>query len=673
MSWADGISDEDKVTTFTIVQSSGSTNPGSPTVRPDRDYQREAIDRVLYDWSSGKKSVLIVLPTGAGKTIVSADIIRRVVQQTSRRAIFLAHRNELVFQTQDTIRLVSPQTTVGIVQGKRNEVGRQVTVASISTVERQERLRDVLLHGPYELIVCDEAHHATSKSWMRVINSFRENNPDTRILGLTATPGRADGIGLDSLFECISFSKSTLELIDEGWLVYPRAYRVKLDIDLDQVSTGDSDFGKDLKDGDLNKLMIQKPVLEAVLAAYKKHGENRTMIGFAVSVEHAKLLSETFSQNGIPATFVSGKTKEEDRKKTYARFRSGEIRMLFSCGVLTEGFDEPSAGGVLLARPTMSQSLFIQMVGRGLRLFPTKRDCIVIDCAGNTKKHPIVQMSTLSGFERFDETENKNDTPVPREKGEAPIATGASLSAEQIRLTNVRESTRESRYVWRKTDYGFVLQIPKIGYYLVSTEKSDPTHASIRYYDTRRTEDGRPAKAVAITNQPVDVELAYGLVESEAQRIVRALSGNSKAARSTTTPPSQGRLTFELHVSKSVENYESILDDGIQEEIVDQHVLMARSAEWRKKPRTPAQTKCLSNLGVKPENMPSNAGEASDLISVLSVERHQRLIKMDSEPATPKQRWYLRINQIPHEPSISKAEAKKLIYKHRVMEKAKSM
>ena len=666
------------MTIFTIGGGSPAGGPPGPSsnvaglLRPDRDYQREAIDRVLGDWSRGHRALLLVLPTGAGKTVVSADIVRRVVQQTSQRAVFLAHRAELLTQSKDKIRLVAPQMTVGLVQAANDELQRQVTVASVQTVTNEARLQRLLQSGPYSLLVVDEAHHAASPSWMRVIQAMRNQNPDLRVLGLTATPGRSDGLSLDGLFEKISYTKSVLELIEEKWLVYPRAFRVNLDIDLDVIGSSGSGDGKDLKEGDLAKLMVQKPVLDAVFNAYKQYGQGRTMIGFAVTVEHARLLAETFTANGVKSEYVAGDTAHEQRQTLYANFRSGTTRVIFSCGVLTEGFDEPSAGGVLLARPTLSQALFIQMVGRGLRPFPMKSDCVVIDCAGNTSKHAIVQMSTLAGFEKFD-TAKKNEDTIPQPKGDRDIvANSADAYGNEIRITDVRGQTRESRYTWRHTDYGYALMIPKIGYYLVASDRHDPGLATIRFYDTRKNPDGKPVAPVAITDKPIDCNLAYGLVESEAQRIVRAAMRAARENRPTSKHHVDKQISFEDHLSKVIDNLEPLLSDGIDDEPIDEPILMARTARWRQQPRTDAQTRLLTKLGVKVDNMPPTAGEASDLISVVSVEKHQRSVQMHSEPATPKQKWFLRINQIDHDPGVSKGEAAKLIYKHRMQKKSAS-
>ena len=666
------------MTIFTIGGGSPTGGPPGPSgsvtglLRPDRDYQREAIDRVMGDWAHGHRSLLLVLPTGAGKTVVSADIVRRVVQQTSQRAVFLAHRSELLTQSKDKIHLVAPQMTVGLVQAATDELQRQVTVASVQTVTNEARLQRLLQAGPYSLLVVDEAHHAASPSWVRVIQAMRNQNPDMRVLGLTATPGRSDGLTLDSLFEKISYTKSVLELIEEKWLVYPRAFRVNLDIDLDVVGSGGSGENKDLKDGDLAKLMVQKPVLDAVLGAYQQYGQGRTMIGFSVTVEHARLLAETFTAAGIKSDYVTGDTSHEQRQKLYADFRSGAMRVIWSCGVLTEGFDEPSAGGVLLARPTLSQALFIQMVGRGLRLFPLKNDCVVIDCAGNTRKHAIVQMSTLAGFERFEAPKRDEDTiPQPRDERDV-VANSADAYGNEIKITDVRGQTRESRYTWRHTDYGYVLMIPKIGYYLVAGEKQNPGLATIRYYDTRKTPDGKPAAPIAITDRPIDCNLAYGLVESEAQRIVRAAMRAARENRPTSKQYADKQISFDDHLSKVIDNLEPLLGDGIDDDPIDEPILMARTARWRQQPRTDAQTKLLTKLGVKVDNMPPLAGEASDLISVASVEKHQRSVKLHADPATPKQKWYLRINQIDHDPGVSKGEAAKLIYKHRMQKKSAS-
>ena len=321
----------------------------------------------------------------------------------------------------------------------------------------------------------------------------------------------------------------------------------------------------------------------------------------------------------------------------------------------------------------MSQSLFIQMVGRGLRPYPMKNECIVIDCAGNTKKHAIVQMSTLAGFEQFDALK-KDEPTIPRQQGDERdvVANGTDMYGNEVRITDIRGSTRESTYTWRQTDYGYALMIPKVGYYLVSNDKGDPSTANIRFYDTRKTTDGRPAPAVSITDKPIDCNLAYGLVESEAKRILRAAMRAANERRPTTSQHPDKQLSFDAHLTKIVDNLEPLLVDGIDDEPIDDHILLSRTARWRSGPRTEAQTRLLTKLGTKVDNQPATAGEASDLIGITTVEKHQRTIKMHGDPATPKQRWFLRTNGIPHESDVNKAEAAKLIFIHRAKQRSSS-
>jgi superfamily II DNA or RNA helicase len=327
---------------------------------PLRPYQRDAVESVQRSWHSGHRAPLVVIATGGGKTVIASALARAFKEARGARTLFLAHRKELLVQTQEKIRMAGGDLTTGLVQASRNEVGPHidVTIASVQTLGGKDgrRLDQVLNAGRFDLLILDEAHHAVSPQWLRVIQSVRATNPDVRVMGMTATPGRSDGVALDLVFDTVCYERNSFDLIRDGYLVPPKGFRVNIDLDLDRVRTEGGDYSS----SQLSKLLNQPRVHEAIVHSWMQFGHNRKTIVFAVDVEHAVALASFFNDAGYAAEVVHGKTKAKDRTAIYSRFSEGATKLLVSCEVLTEGFDEPSIECVLFARPTQSQGLYIQ-------------------------------------------------------------------------------------------------------------------------------------------------------------------------------------------------------------------------------------------------------------------------------------------------------------------------
>ena len=626
-----------------------------------RPYQLEAIDAVAAQWSLGKRAPLIILPTGTGKTIVAAELMRRFVESNAgKRAVFTAHRKELLTQTVSKVKLVAPKVTVGLVQAKHNEVSRKITVASVQTLGHRSlaRLGEVLRAGEVGLVVIDEAHHAPSPQYMRVIRAFQEAHPNVLFVGMTATPGREDGTGLDGAFDVIAYERNTMDMIRDGWLVPPVGIRVELDIDFDTVETKGGDF----VESSLSKLMNQPAVNRAVVQAWGQHGQDRKMIVFACDVAHAHALAQEFEDHGFRAAAVDGEMKEKEREKRLAQFKTGEIKLLVNCQVLTEGFDESSCEGVLFARPTQSTALYIQMLGRGLRLHPGKSDCLVLDMVGNADRHPPVQLATLIGLDplrpaigdgggqAFDEDAVDEEVDEEIEAAEITVDDMRTRDLDFHRLVR----RQQLRYQWRETPAGWVLMVPRVGYLLVAFHQGDRTKATIRFHDTRK---GRKHSAPQdITQGPVDFEMAYGLAEGFVERMFRANNAQSRWGKDA---PPEEREAMPL---SSLLDFD---DEGIDPDIAEMaQRTMENDASWRERPPTNKQLELLRRLGVKEKDLPNTSGEAADIITILEVERDLRM----RLPATPRQLGFLRANKIPFDSGLTKGEARKLIVGHRAKE-----
>jgi ATP-dependent helicase IRC3 len=250
---------------------------------------------------------------------------------------------------------------------------------------------------PFATVVVDEAHHAAARSYREAIAQLGgfdlEEGP--LVVGVTATPERGDRVGLDAVFEEIVYHRDLLDMIRSGYLCDLRAVRVQVELDLDRLQVRAGDFG----DEELGRALIESEAPEHALAAYQQHAAGRKALVFTPTVELARLMAETFAAAGWAARWVSGETPREERAETLAAFRAGEIRVLANCMILTEGYDEPSVDCLIMARPTRSRPLYVQMIGRGTRRAPGKTDCLVIDLLGNSRRHQLVTVASLAGLD----------------------------------------------------------------------------------------------------------------------------------------------------------------------------------------------------------------------------------------------------------------------------------
>jgi superfamily II DNA or RNA helicase len=624
---------------------------GAGRVVQMRDYQNATIDGIRAAWEKGAKAPMIVLGTGAGKTLIAAELMSRIHQDSGAKCLFLAQREELLEQTIQKIRLVSPMTRVGLVQGKSDELGREITVASVQTLAHKDkkRLSALIASGPYKLLIVDECHHATTPSHEKVIDALREANPGLLICGMTATPGREDGVALDRIFDVIAYEKNTIDLIRDGWLVPPKIFSQEIDVDFANVGTSGGDFVVT----QLSKLMNTPHVRRAVVDAWRTKGQDRKSLVFSCDVEHAKALAQDFNDAGHPAASVDGKMKKSERRQVLSDFRTGKIKLLCSCVILTEGYDDPSAEGLVFARPTHSQTLAIQMLGRGLRLFPGKTECVVVDCVGNSEKHRPVQLATLVGFDpekKFARSAGLGKEEEEEGLGEEEMVieiTDARLGkVGEIEFTaRTARTILKSVYQWRETGLGWILQVPRIGYYLVAWSDKNKLLATIRFFDQRAGRKHQPP--VEMVRQPVEFDMAYGLVEGEMDRIFRA-----HASRREDVPADEDLAPAVSFVD---------LDEGTDEAITVNEDWMLKESLWREKNITEAQRALLVKIGVKAKTMPTLAGEASDLITIIRAERDMKM----RLPATAKQIAYLRVKGFPFDETTTKGQAASFIWRHR--------
>lgn len=338
-----------------------------------RDYQQECIDIIAHK-QSGK--FLVQMATGLGKTVTFANIPRK------GRTLLLSHREELVNQPKKYF-----NCSFGIEQGKNYSNGEEVVSASVQSLTRR---LGRFSPTDFDMIICDEAHHAAAGTYKKIFNYF---NPRL-LIGFTATPNRADGARLNDSFSEIIFQRDLKWGIKSGYLSDIFCRRVDIGYDLTNVSTRCGDYAP----GELDEAM--RDTSDAVAEVYQKYAKGATLI-FAVSVRHAEEIAAKIPH----AVAVTGKT--ENRAEIIKQFSERKIPCLVNCMVFTEGTDIPLVETVIIARPTKSDSLYAQMVGRGLRLHPDKDKLNLIDCVGVTGKANLCTAPSLLGI---------NLEAVPKEK-----------------------------------------------------------------------------------------------------------------------------------------------------------------------------------------------------------------------------------------------------------------
>lgn len=341
------------------------------TLRP---YQREAIDAVLEARRKGVRRMVITLPTGAGKTVIFAHLARLA----KRQVLVLAHREELLFQAREKLeRSLQGAGVVAIERGaERAPADAKILVCSIRSLH-EERLARVLHGRDIGLVIYDECHHAAAEDNLRVLTQLGVFDPSWTgtLLGFTATTGRGDGKGLDTVFERIVYSRSLPELIEQGYLAPLRGFRVATSADLGRLSPGGGDYRED----ELAEAVDIEERNALVARSIQELARDRRTIAFCVTVAHATNLSRSLNALGVPAGIVHGAMPADVRQKALADFRAGHTQVLTNVGVLTEGFDDPGVSCVAMARPTRSDGLYAQCVGRGTRLHPDKKNCLVLD------------------------------------------------------------------------------------------------------------------------------------------------------------------------------------------------------------------------------------------------------------------------------------------------------
>jgi superfamily II DNA or RNA helicase len=338
-----------------------------------RPYQEKDFHALRGAFRGGAKSILFVAPTGYGKTVLFSHIAKNAFER-GKRVMILCHRAELIEQIEKS--LIAVGIAPGIVAPNRECSNKHVVVASVWTL-----INRLYAFDPPDLLVVDEAHHATSKTtWGKILKHW----PNAHRLGVTATPIRLSGEGLDDLFDTMVLGPSTQELIELGFLTPVRVFAPSQP-DLKGVHKRGGDYAI----GELEQALAKSSVTGDAITHYKRLCAGKRAIAFCVSVEHARTISDAFNKAGIKSESIDGSLDYQERRRRISDFRQGITMVLSSCDLVSEGFDLPAIEVGISLRPTASVGLWLQQVGRCLRTTEGKTTAIILDHAGNTLRHGL--------------------------------------------------------------------------------------------------------------------------------------------------------------------------------------------------------------------------------------------------------------------------------------------
>lgn len=386
-----------------------------------RPYQEEARAAVESEWEQGRKRTLLVLPTGCGKTIVFAKITEDCVR-SGERVLILAHRGELLEQAADKLeKSTGLRCSVEKASDTCLNSWYRVTVGSVQTLMRENRLARFVADY-FDVIIIDEAHHALSDSYLRILEHF----DGAKVLGVTATPDRGDMKNLGAVFESLAYEYSLPRAIKEGYLSPIKALTIPLKLDLRNVGVQAGDF----KNSELSTAL--DPYLYQIADEMAKVCKTRKTVVFLPLVKTSQKFRDILNSRGFRAAEVNGESS--NRAEVLEAFDKGEYNVLCNSMLLTEGWDCPSVDCVVVLRPTKVRSLYCQMVGRGTRLHPGKEHLLLLDFLWMTEKHELCHPASLICEDPAvakKMTENLEDMACPVDLEEAEQTASQDVIAER--------------------------------------------------------------------------------------------------------------------------------------------------------------------------------------------------------------------------------------------------
>jgi superfamily II DNA or RNA helicase/HKD family nuclease len=401
------------------------SEPDGPyEVLSPRQAQAEALEELERTVEDGYNKALVIMATGLGKTYLAAFFTKRF-----KRVLFIAHREEILYQAKRTFEHVMPERSHGIFNGKQKDGEADFVFASIFSVANRKQVEE-FGQNAFDLIVIDEFHHAAARSYQHVLDYFSYSF----LLGLTATPDRMDGKDVYAICDGnVAYRIDFIKAIEHGWLSPFRYYGIYDKIDYSQVTW----LGKRYDEEELLGLQLRRDVFENIYEAWKKYKQTRTL-GFCSSIKQADFLAQSFAEKGVACLSLTSKTSARERKAAVQKLESGELELILTVDLFNEGVDIPLVDTLLFARPTESLSIFTQQVGRGLRLAPSKESCVIIDLIGNYR-NADVKLSVFRNQEGDDKSKVVVGIPA------VPDVCSIDLETRVIDLLNELQKKRKPR------------------------------------------------------------------------------------------------------------------------------------------------------------------------------------------------------------------------------------
>jgi len=379
------------------------------------DYQKRFVDKCTQALIK-HGDTLGVAPTGAGKTLILASVIKELYEQNKiSKVCVIAHRKELTEQNTEKFLLVNPYLITSLVNAETKDWSGEVVFAMVQTLSNKRTLCSMV---PVDLLVIDETHHITAKSYKKIIDHAKVLNPNVKLFGVTATPNRGDKHSLGNIFTNCAEQIPLLDLIEDGYLVAPKTFVV--DVAKEKLEALKLQKTGDYADSEVAEILDTEPILEQVISTWQQYAGDRKTVIFCSDIEHAKNVTRGFLRSKISAVMVSCKMSKEERELALALMTSGDIQVIVNVAILTEGWDFPPISCIILLRQSSYKSTMIQMIGRGLRtvdpnIYPNvdKKDCIVLDFGISTLLHKSLEDEVKLEKEDLEEGKKEGDQECP--------------------------------------------------------------------------------------------------------------------------------------------------------------------------------------------------------------------------------------------------------------------
>jgi superfamily II DNA or RNA helicase len=542
-----------------------------------RPYQDEALQAIEKEWSNGIQRTAVVLPTGMGKTVVFARLIKDLSHLG--RALVLVHRDELARSAMQKIHSVAPELKIGMVKAERNDVDADVIIGSVQTLARKARREQI--HN-VAMIIVDEAHHAAARTYVEILEHFGsfglvEGEPSegdfqytgwTPTVGFSATLARDDHRGLGKIWQSVAYQKSILYGIGKGYLADVKAKQIVLDdLDLGDVKVSRGDYQED----DLGRALLGINAGPKIAEAWLDHAGKRQGFLFTPNVATAHQFASDFERAGIPNAVITGATPVERRLEHYSDFQLGKIQALVNCMVLTEGFDMPQAEVACIARATRSRNLYVQMAGRVLRPWPGKRDALLLDVVGVTAEQRLASVVDLSEGQVKEVKPGETITDAVDREGresDAPVTDlGGRLRAKDVDLFGT------SAQSWLRTRKGVWFIPARDRTYFLWPEPDVSAGFRVMLHDSI-------SHKFHLIESRMDLNYARAWAEEQAFQHDPMVSSRGASWRKRKQPPSDAQLNWakRLHVKVTEDTTKSELSDLLSIEMASR--LLDSKVTW---------------------------------------------------------------------------------------------